>query len=112
LAGTVFSLEANGKVVGMFGGPSDTAVWKTTKIDVLGDRVTLKFTVPDTDTNDKHFWGIGASVSVDTLSSPEKEAILKQKEASIGYAYRTMAATWDATADSELCETPLVPTRC
>jgi hypothetical protein len=103
-AGTALVLEANGKVVGTFGGPSDAVAWKTTKIDVLGDRVTIKFVVPESDSNEKHFWGIAASVSADNLSANDKEFILKQKESTIGYAFRTMAAVWDTTTDTELCE--------
>ncbi len=64
-------------------GPVDTSKdhkpWRTTCIDVQGNRVSYNFSVPATDSNAEGLWGVGITITAVDLSVKDKEALLHRK---------------------------------
>ncbi len=57
----------------------DHKPWRTTCIDVQGNRVSYSFSVPATDSNAEGLWGVGITITAVDLSVKDKEALLHSK---------------------------------
>ena len=106
--GLALVIEGAGKVICNQSGPTsatgEVVSWKQLSFEVLGDKLTYRFVVPDTDDNGAGLWGVGFTVYTDGLAAKDKEEIVKQRVDVIGHAVKPMVTRWDATMDGALCE--------
>lgn len=102
-------VRAGSRTLGPFSGPTgpggggaDAKPWHSSAAVVAGDTVSYELRVPATDTNPDGLWGVGLTVSADSLSDAASRQLVQKSAPTIALAVRQLATMWTPEMDSDL----------